>query len=250
MKLVPLVTLLLFLTTAYGQVINPGGLGGLYPELIWESRPLGVSTWYPAQSCENAGSGFWLDFETELPMTREFRIRNICEAPAIIRNIALTAGNPDFTISGEECDNDDPFVDGCLLVPGGSKTFLIHFNPTVITHGSAETIRFEYGRSNSCTYRIKSYCPPCEKDKSGTPLLTSDELKVYPTTTNDILNVQFPSEAQATTFQIYDLNGRPLDALAIKPSGALYRLDVSNLTAGTYFIRDSYGRTKRFVKTN
>ncbi|MEL6660481.1 MAG: T9SS type A sorting domain-containing protein [Bacteroidota bacterium] len=254
MKLVPLVTLLLFFTSAYGQVINPGGLGGLYPELIWESRPLGVSTWYPAQACENAGSAFWLDFETELPMTREFRIRNIGEAPAVIRNITLTQGNLDFAISGEECDTEEPFIQGCLLLPGGSKTFLIHFDPQVVTHGSIEIIEFEYGRSNSCTYTFGSYCPPCrgfdEKDKVAYPLQLSDELRVYPTATNNILNVEFPSEAQATSFQIFDLNGRPLEALTIKPSGALYRLDVSNLTAGAYFIRDSYGRTKRFVKTN
>ena len=58
------------------------------------------------------------------------------------------------------------------------------------------------------------------------------------------------SVANPNSFQIFDLNGRPLEALAIKPNGALYRLDVSNLAAGTYFLRDSYGRTKRFVKVN
>ncbi len=249
MKFVPLFGLLLLFSNAFSQEIDPGNIGGLYPELIWESREVGSSTWYPAQDCENAGSGFWVDFEREFPMTREFRIRNIGEAPAVVRNIRLTLGNSDFSISGEDCNN--AIVGGCLLFPGGSNTFYIQYDPEVLTHGSEEVIRFDYGRSDECDYWFASYCPPCRgfdgKEKTGNRTELPDDLQVYPTVTRDILHLQFASEAQATSFQIFDLSGRPFNALSVKPNGNLYRLDVSNLAVGTYFIRDSFGQTKRFV---
>lgn len=56
----------------------------------------------------------------------------------------------------------------------------------------------------------------------------------YPNPSEDFLFVQHQTEAQAK-YMIYDMNGRQVDQ-QIK-AGILHRLDVSNLSSGTYFVK-------------
>ncbi|MEM1321350.1 MAG: T9SS type A sorting domain-containing protein [Bacteroidota bacterium] len=63
----------------------------------------------------------------------------------------------------------------------------------------------------------------------------------YPNPAQDQLtvNVYNPDEAEATTLDLYDLNGKLLrqEAIQLQPGNNSYELDLSELNGGIYMLR-------------
>lgn len=74
-------------------------------------------------------------------------------------------------------------------------------------------------------------------------VIANTEVKVYPTVTTSLINIDYPETIAHTGMYISDMNGRVLYRGSINK-----QVDMSSYASGTYFVRLSSGQTVKVIK--
>ena len=93
------------------------------------------------------------------------------------------------------------------------------------------------GATNSWLIRLA-------KSNLATNILSNGEkdIKVFPTVTDDVINIQLPGNSEEAKCALYDLTGRVLK-FREERQGNTYLLRLKGLTSGMYLLRIQHGNT-------
>ena len=82
-----------------------------------------------------------------------------------------------------------------------------------------------------------------------TESIIDKQISVYPNPSSDYLFIQLPNNEKLESLELYNVEGRRKDHKSIRTDFNSYKIDVSHLTQGLYFLKMQLKKNKTVTRT-